>query len=263
MKKYISKKLKKYTENLFNNKCFFCNLDLTDAKKGQKHFHHFMKESDGADTDLDSVVLSCSNCHKKVHQKIKLNYEELRKIIIEILAVCLNYKDKKIFVSEQENLINKEGGNLEYLYFRKAAYLNLCLSLDIIPTTGSAYNYDDDLSFNNYRMIPKYKNKVIKSILRDLDKKVGLMNIKSSYHAPPIKKKKKEVIIRNMLEWFDSLYFENDRKKLDNAIQKFIKKAKEGKVTIEDSASIMILIKQNNSEFSNKIKSWEVQKKLK
>jgi hypothetical protein len=255
-KKYIPKKLKEYTARLFDNKCFFCRINLSNAKNKQKHHHHFKKESDGAGTYVDTIVLCCDNCHKKVHKKVKLNALIIRKILIDILSDCLHYKNK--FNSEHNLILNEWNLNLEYLYFRKSIYLNLCSSLEIIPTIGDMYNYDDDITFNNYGMIEKKKVQIIKSILSRLDKKIGLMKIKKVYTRPTFKEndKEREIIINIVLEWFDSLFIDNDRKKLDEAFYDFILKGKEGRLTNNDLNNIKNIIDKNQSFLAKKQKEF-------
>jgi len=249
-KKNIPPSLKRYTSRIFSYKCYFCNINLSNPKKYEKCHHHFKKESDGANTTYDTLVLACKNCHTKVHSKIKVNSEKLRNILIDILTFSLDYKNKKEFATTNFDFF-EDGfdSKLEYLYFRKSIYLNLCEILGIIPTQGDMYSYDDDLTFNNYIMLPKYKNFLIKSILSRLDKKVGQMNIKRCHPRPKLNKSRKEksMIILHILEWFDSLNVNNERQKLDMRIVYTLNKSKMKKLTQKDLAEFHKFLENNTS----------------
>jgi len=52
------------------------------------------------------------------------------------------------------------------------------------------------------------------------------------------------------LEWFDSFFIENERKKLEIALSDYLKKSKEKKATEEDARKLKELFYENKSEIA-------------
>ncbi len=135
-KAYIPKKQKQQIDKLYKNKCYFCKKDLSSPEKYDKQYHHFWKESKGGYNNDMNLILSCKDCHKKIHSKVKI----------------------------------------EYLLLRYHLYDILCRSFGIVPCSINSYLYDDDMTFDENPFDENNNFHKVKLILECFDGAIGNMN---------------------------------------------------------------------------------------
>lgn len=98
--KHIPEELKLKVCSIFDNKCYFCGEDLIQHEDYGKEFHHYIPEVCGGKTEESNIVLSCCDCHKKIHSNLKISYGQLRRTLyflfcemLDILPVSQGWDD--------------------------------------------------------------------------------------------------------------------------------------------------------------------------
>lgn len=130
----------------FDYKCFYCNIDVRceniDIEK-----HHYIPEVFGGTTSKNNLVLTCYDCHKKLHKHISGDYCNVRFRLY--LTLCKIFKiipimdgfDDDLYYDKEDNTYNKIKVLMRYYDFTIGGILNNFKMKELLCL------FDDDKEF--------------------------------------------------------------------------------------------------------------------